>query len=268
MMKKPIGIELYRGPSLLTGDEIVVIATGIRRKSRNRKTGNMISVWILCAGKHPMTANQEGLDEAVCGNCKHRIFRSCYVNMRHGPTHVWEAWKRGVYPIVNCWDSELDELMAGRHVRIGSFGDPAAVPISVWNGLLRNAAGETAYTHQWATCPDKYKALCMASCETLQEVERAKLKGWRVFYARRQNETLPKGFFVCPASVEGGKKTNCEKCGNCRGGEFNDKPMPSILLHGTSWKQLFFERGMQRVKNHKKIYGVAWQVSPKVAAMR
>jgi hypothetical protein len=213
-------------------------------------------------------ANYKGLDRAICGDCKHRIFRSCYVNIRHGPAHVWNAWKRGVYRSVQCWEPELDHLMAGRYVRIGSYGDPAAVPIAVWNGLLRAAAGSTSYTHQWRTCPQKYQDICMASCETPKEAADAIAKGWRVFYARQEDEKLPAGFFVCPASAEAGKKTDCQHCQSCRGGVNDGKRMPCIKMHGTCWKRVFYRRGTKLVAQHRKIHGVFWQVSGKVAAKR
>ena len=44
---KPNGLVLYHGPSRINRREIVVIATGLRRKSRNRKTGKMVQIWIL-----------------------------------------------------------------------------------------------------------------------------------------------------------------------------------------------------------------------------
>ena len=264
----PKGIVIYDGPSLFDGQRIVVIVTGMKRSSRNRKTGRMLHSWILLADKPPMQAQYTGDDKAICNNCKHRTFRSCYVNIIHGPTHVWEAWKAGVYPKVDCWDSSLDSLVAGKHIRLGSYGDPAGVPLAVWSGLVRGAEGFTGYSHSWSSCNQKLKQFCMASCETLEEVERAKLKGWRVFYARRENEKLPTGFFICPASAEAGKKTNCHDCNSCRGGEYNGKPMPSIRIHGSSWKTVFYERGMERIRNHRKVVGVAWKISPKQAAKR
>ena len=38
-ISKPNGIILWEGPSLIDGAPIVVIATGIKRASRNAKTG-------------------------------------------------------------------------------------------------------------------------------------------------------------------------------------------------------------------------------------
>lgn len=264
----PKGIVIYDGPSLFDGQRIVVVITGFRRASRNEKTGRMLHSWIMVADKHPLEAQRSGDDKAVCNLCKHRVFRSCYVNLVHGPNHVWKAWKAGAYERKDCWDPALDSLVKGKHIRIGSYGDPSGVPLAVWSGLVRGAEGFTGYSHSWGSCNQNLKHFCMASCETLAEVERAKAKGWRVFYARQENEKLPKGFFMCPASVEAGKKTNCHNCNGCHGGEYEGKPNPSIIVHGSSWKKIFYERGMKLVKNHKKIRGVFWKVSDKVARCR
>ena len=44
---------IYEGPSLLDGQQIVVIATGIKSKSSNGKTGGMIQTWILLCDIDP-----------------------------------------------------------------------------------------------------------------------------------------------------------------------------------------------------------------------
>ena len=40
MSKKPIGIILWSGKSLIDGERIAVIATGVFSKSENKKTGD------------------------------------------------------------------------------------------------------------------------------------------------------------------------------------------------------------------------------------
>ena len=44
---------LYEGPSLLDGEPIVAILTGLRSSSGNRKTGAMLQTWILRADVSP-----------------------------------------------------------------------------------------------------------------------------------------------------------------------------------------------------------------------
>jgi hypothetical protein len=59
-----------------------------RLNPENRKTGNMIQVWILCANESPVAAVKSGSDGIVCGDCKHRgngfSDRTCYVNVGQG----------------------------------------------------------------------------------------------------------------------------------------------------------------------------------------
>lgn len=79
--KKPLGIVLWKGKSLLDGERIVVIATGIFTKTENRKTGDMIQTWILRRDIDPMLARRMGEDKSICGSCKHRQESTCYVNI-------------------------------------------------------------------------------------------------------------------------------------------------------------------------------------------
>ena len=255
--RTPKGVVVYRGPSLYNGKEIVVIVTGLRRKSKNAKTGDMLQTWILYAGSNPLEANKCGDDDSICGTCKHKHFRSCYVNLCHGPSHIYKAWKRGEYVNIGYKNAAIPWLFAGRDIRIGSYGEPAFVPIEVWNAITGRAAGWTGYSHAWKTCSTEYKRFCMASCDTVEEADNAKARGWRVFYVRQKNEELDtKRFFVCPASAEGGKKVTCKQCSSCRGGNYTGGRCPSIVIHAPSWKMIYYSRGMKLMKNKKKYVGV------------
>lgn len=262
MHKTPQGIVLYDGPSLINGDRIIVIATGFRRASRNDKTGKMLQTWILCADKPPMEANRCGDDIAICGTCKHRHFRSCYVNLRHGPQHVYDAWVAGVYTYLE-YNPELIELFADKHIRIGSYGEPTAVLASVWSAVTTGSAGWTGYTHRWKVCSTDYRRFCMASCDTEDEAIDALARDWRPFYVRQSSNKIPPRFFICPASNEAGKKTTCQRCKACQGGEAASRgKFPTILTHGPSWKTIYYQRGMKRFLGKKRYVGVAWEQSP------
>ena len=50
------GVVLYDGPSLIDGAPIVAIATGLIWPSLNRKTGDMVHVWIMRADLPPVEA--------------------------------------------------------------------------------------------------------------------------------------------------------------------------------------------------------------------
>ena len=63
------GLVLWEGPSALTGAPIVVIATGLKRKSANAKIGaDTVQVWYLPRDVAPNVAVKTGDDEAVCGD--------------------------------------------------------------------------------------------------------------------------------------------------------------------------------------------------------
>lgn len=212
------GMILFEGPSLLDGAPIVVIATGFKRSSKNEKTGGMIQTYILRADMSPTAAVKCGADCSVCGNCPHRgdgtgKGRTCYVNVGQGPLAVWKACQRGAYAAATSWEG-----FAGRLVRFGTYGDPAAVPMAVWERLARLAKGWTGYTHQWRTAP-ALAPYCMASVDTLAEAAEARAAGWRTFRVALPGTVARLAAEVsCPASAEAGKKLNCATCMACSGG--------------------------------------------------
>jgi len=67
--KAPKGVILYLGKSKIDGKEIVAILTF---ESGNKKTGNMTQVWFIRTDVDPVTAEKEGLDVSICGDCIHR----------------------------------------------------------------------------------------------------------------------------------------------------------------------------------------------------
>lgn len=251
--KKPIGIVLWRGKSELDGERIAVIATGVFNKKRattNRKTGDMIQTYIIRADIHPMLARRLGEDKSVCGDCMHREQSTCYVNLCHGPINVYLALIDGSYK-----DYEPDdiELFNNKFIRIGTYGDPAAVPLEVWENICRVAKGWTGYTHQWKKCNPLLKKYCMASVDSIErynvEYEKAQSMGWRTFRVREsENNLVGENEFICPASKERGAVTTCQKCGQCSGTYFYTGKSPVIKLHADSP-----ELGNWRQKRYKKI---------------
>lgn len=206
------GIILYDGPSQLDGKPIVVLLTGLSR-NYNPKTGDMLQTWILRSDAHPRNISEAKEDSSICGNCPHRhsLGGKCYVNLTHGPSAVYRAYLRGNYTPVDQVD--LPALISGRMIRFGSYGDPAAAPIGIWLELLRYAAGNTGYTHQWRTCDIRFREFCMASCDSLLDFVEAQAAGWRTFTVG----TAPDKAVVCPASKEAGRKLTCASCKACCG---------------------------------------------------
>lgn len=244
MTTKPTGYILYEGPSLLDGAPIVVIATGFARRSSNAKTGDMVQTYIIRSDVDPVAAAREGADAAVCGDCKHRPANggACYVTLIHGPASVYRAYKAGKYPKAYSPDGGhiLPTLGAGRMVRLGTYGDPAAVPSHLWERLCSAAAGRTGYTHQWrngdlpAAHLDALRALVMASVDDEAERAYAQQLGWRYFRIRgSEAELLGAREFTCPASLEAGKVKTCATCGACDGAHRGaGKASPVIVVHG------------------------------------
>lgn len=250
------GTIIYKGPSLINGKPIVVIATGLNRTSKNAKTGEFIQTYILSdEGDRPTDAINSGKDESVCGDCIHRKengWGTCYVNLGQGPQKVYEAYQRGIYPNFN--PSMLDDYFSGRIIRIGAYGDPAAIPTHIWKMLAGVSAGWTGYTHQWRKCDPALKEYCMASVETPAQQAKARAKGWKTFRVRNDDEALEPHEFVCPASEEAGKRMKCEDCLACDGGTWNGKQVtPVIKVHGSAYKPRRF-RLMQKLMRRKKRY--------------
>jgi hypothetical protein len=250
--KPASGAVLYAGPSCLDGRPIVVIATGFRRNTKNPKTAGMLQVWILPARANPSKAHRNGDDVSVCGNCLHRLANTCYVHLGKAPLQVYRAWRRGLYPVLS--PDEIAGRFAGRLVRLGAYGDPAAVPTELWKRVTCLASGWTAYTHSWRVSDPALKQFCMASCDRASDLERARALGWRTFRVLTDTDTLLADEFLCPASAEAGKRLTCATCLACRGGERRHQVTPAIYAHGggsNRWKAKRFLAVRRRIDQKK-----------------
>ena len=233
--KKPSGYVIYRGPSLINGEPIVVVAI---TKSTNSKTGDMVQTYILAdTGLSPVESAKLLLDAAVCGDCKHRrgLDGSCYVNLGQGPRAVYDGVLRGIY--LND-PAAAAKAAAGRMVRLGTYGDPSAAPVDVWAALVADAEGWTGYTHQWRNALGMaVRDYCMASADTPAERDLARSLGFRTFRVRTTDQPTMSGEFQCPAAAESGKRKTCADCGACNGGVASRKADPVIVVHGSLAKR-------------------------------
>ena len=234
----PLGYVIYHGYSMLDSDvPIVVIMT---LTSKNAKTGNMVQTWILRADMSPLDALTQNLDEPICGTCVHRLERTCYVNVARAPQQVYKAWLKGLYPTAS--PKELGHALWRRALRIGAYGDPAAVPISVWDTIAPMASSSTGYTHMWKDFPALSK-YCMASVESVGERMRAKAMGFRTFRVKGVLQRRDKSEEArCPASREGSYKLTCEACGVCNGTRSGFNGDVAITIHGARMKRFDQER--------------------------
>ena len=223
------GRIVWQGPSLLDGEPLVVIVTGLTRKSKNTKTANELQTYVMRADVEPHIAKRDGLDFSVCGNCFHRLHSTCYVQVQNAPLAVYRCFAKGRYATLSQADVPL---FVGRTLRIGSFGDPAAVPIEVWDTLTGLCHHWTGYTHQWRHCEPGLKAYAMASVESLDGQVDAAMAGWRTFRAMLpgDNEPTQGNEFKCPAQTKG---MTCEECVACSGTTSRMARSATIEAHGS-----------------------------------
>jgi len=226
---------IYRGPSLIDGNEIVVIAT---LSGRNRKTGEMVQTYILRTDMKPNEASRTRADFSICGACPmageanpspdayQAEGRSCYVELWQGVRMIWVGFENGVYPMLTDPD-EIAALGANRVVRVGSYGDGAAAPFDkCWQPLLRDAESWTAYSHQWGTAPVE-PSVYMISCESRSQAEQHWDMGHRTFRMLRPGEELAANEIECPAP-----RVQCRDCKLCRGNSIAAKSI-AIRAHGS-----------------------------------
>jgi len=218
---KANGYLAYHGPSELDGNPIKVIVTGNYRPSANSKTGDMLQVWIMPADVKPSETVKTGQDSSVCGDCPARPKNGgkCYVNTWQAPNRTWNA----SYP--NQADNPRNAP-----VRLGAWGDPAAIPIGVLKDILGRSPKHTGYTHQWRNNPELAE-IVMASVDNESEAIEASELGWRYFRVLHKGDTLGSGEILCPASKEAGKKVTCADCGLCAGNSRKAKNV-AIYQHG------------------------------------
>lgn len=241
-MKPTKTIVLYRGPSMLDGAPIVCIAT---LGSSNEKTGPMVQTWIMRQDQDPQATSRAANDSSVCGQCprRHSLGGDCYVTLFQAPLSVWRLWDREGRPGVNWFAGkklrQLQRAAQEHGFRMGSYGDPAAVPWRVWAGVLDllQPRVRTGYTHQWRDYPahelqavNAYdqlvwlRANVMASCDSIADATEARAQGWRYFLAVAPDQvsTVPERTVLCLAEREGDKAKTCETCGICNGAQGKD----------------------------------------------
>ena len=213
-MTETNGYILDEFDSPIDGKPCVAILT---LNSGNRKTSNMCQVWILRRDISPLDAIKANDDVSICGDCVHRIKRTCYVNVGQAPMAVWRAYKARKYTKCDAnfdW-SDFSHILKGRHIRWGSYGDPAIIKPSIFNDVNRYAEGHTGYTHQWKKYfAESYRGIFMASIDNPSQHTEAKEKGWKCFHVvPLENNGIGK---QCPATVEN-SMAQCITCRLCDG---------------------------------------------------
>ena len=277
------GVILWQGESAIDGAPIVLVANRFDGASGNDKTGAMVQTWILpdpraagieCNGTRPakiMAWLKTTGARSICGDCPHAWQYnsesdeyekgSCYVREYQAPAATLGGVYRGAYPIAGVdFPAEwIWRIGAGRNIRAGSYGDPAACPADIWRDFLAMASGRTGYTHMWKSAHAgarrnawRLREYLMASCDSMPEYRAASDAGFRAFLvvpadsidaSARSLYSVGShidGAMICPASDEfeayHGRKTECAKCGACSGAGGKGARMPSVFIpsHGAT----------------------------------
>jgi len=226
---------VYRGPSLLDGQPIVgIVSFG----SDNKKTGDTAQLWIMLESEAPHHAVKSGNDVSVCGDCIHRpaLIKAgrdeakakrtkytgpiaCYVKTFQAPLALFGALQRGTLDVMTL--EECSAILAGFKLRLGAYGDPAALPRHVIEALCANTRGILGYSHQWKRNEFSWLSqYCMASVDKAADLLLARALGWRSFYVRDDSELdlVPDNAVKqCPAAKEVGAKVTCSACMACGG---------------------------------------------------
>ena len=241
------GAVLYEGPSKVDGEPIVAIMT---YASSNEKTGDMPQVWILPRDIHPHQARVEGHDARVCAGCIFAGNRGCYVNWLELKS-IADSYARGNY---SDWDHAAWWMRRSAPVaiRIGAYGDPAVVPVEVWDRLASLPPQPTilGYTQLWRSPLSRgLERHAMASTKSPLERAEAKRRGWRSFrVALPQDAACAQGQVRCPATDS--DEDTCKGCRLCAGSAVG----PDIMepLHGSPRTLGLATRQMQGLKARER----------------
>ena len=217
----------YEGPSEIDG---APIRGYVSHNSSNRKTGDMLQTWIMRADMKPTDACKTGADSSICGNCPHRPSNlgTCYVLVHQAPLSISKSQA-----------TPLSKTAHHKALRLGAYGDPTAIPYGHWRTLMDSldTTNHTGYTHQWTTCDQRFKDLCMASVDNEDEYRKANDAGWRTFRVMPRGAKLMEGEIMCP-SYKGVKCTDCRLCA----GTSNTGKNIAIEVHGSQGKVNMFEK--------------------------
>lgn len=221
-------ICLYHGRSRLGSDDIVILLTGLLRRSHNGKTGDMLQMWILHADRSPACALRTRHDRAICGTCplrgKSGKNRTCYVDVGKAPLY-------------------LQERLAGRLIRYGAYGDPAAVDPAILAQWIDLDQIHTGYTHQALDYDcDAWRGILMASCQDLESAKRLQAAGWYTARVISDASERQSNEIICPAILQSKEQRavnpiTCHNCHHCDGRSGN----VCFIVHGTAAKKAAFK---------------------------
>ena len=187
-------IKAWQGPSTIDGQDIMAVVSCEKRKSKNRKTGDMVQVAFFRTDQRPSDAAESGADESVCGQCPMRP-KLWTKEVSKEPCYVRLDWKKAQWNAGN--NAELDlpaaiKAMSKKPVRFGEYGNMSSMPRDVAEQLLQAADRWTLY----------------------EQAREAHAMGWRTFRVMPEGDTPMDSEVVCPYETH---KVQCKDCMLCMG---------------------------------------------------
>lgn len=211
------------GFTLFESNDIIVVAT---LKTSNRKTGNMVQVWILDPSTDPVQSVKTGKDAStVCKGCKFASGNGCYVNVGQAPLQIWKGYHKGIYPMLQ--PKHYDTVFGDRKVRFGAYGNPSMIPLGIVSYIAKVSKGWTGYFHDWhmmsAEKAKAYGKYFMASTETESSRCKASDIGLRYFHV---SPNQPENTIECLSDTKG---ISCADCQLCQG--LNKSRLQSVWIN-------------------------------------
>jgi hypothetical protein len=108
-------------------------------------------------------------------------------------------------------------LLSGRKVRLGTYGDPSALPIEDLKAIVNSAQGHTGYTHFWREIDTEYSHYLMASVEDSSAELLAQGLGYRTFRVITKEDTERSVSSVAVECLNASSGLTCAECLLCSG---------------------------------------------------
>ncbi|MEM7727632.1 MAG: hypothetical protein AAF208_14905 [Cyanobacteria bacterium P01_A01_bin.45] len=193
----------------------------------------LLQSWIIQQNILPTEAAKHGRDKANCGDCPLKLSNigSCYVNLLP-INNIYRKYKAGGYSKLD--KHEIEIIKRYRYpIRIGSYGDPTAVPFHVWEPIISASDKYTGYTHLWRNQSNYiWRKYLMASVENKSDARLAQSLGWRSFRVIAPDAPLSKNEILCRHTED--DRIVCETCLLCDGA--SSKPNIADRVNGLNWK--------------------------------
>ena len=182
--------------------------------------GDMVKVSFLPDEISVVDAVQSRGEDTFCGSCPFRPADD-------EPCYVVVGWRsQGGLQKTSDVPPDLERCVeavrwADKPLRLGPH--PSRAPLSVSKELVEASRDEqgrprhTGFIHDWDSADLRWRDLVMASVDSPQERRFAKLMGFRTFRTKLPGQAVEPGEILCPATPEGGSRTDCASCLLCSG---------------------------------------------------